>query len=69
MKGHILDTGPTGKDTLSLWGTWQPPLGPASLLLGKEVNNTSLLLVGYGPVKGNFTKDRACSRQGRAGMS
>lgn len=51
------------KRHVSLQGTWQLPLGPAFLLLGKEVNNTSPLLVGYGPVEGNLTEDRVCSRE------
>lgn len=49
--GHLAQR----KGHVSLQGTWQPPLGLASLLLGKEVNDSSLLLVGYGPVRGNFT--------------
>lgn len=48
--GHLAQ----GKGLVSLQGTWQPPRGLAALLLGTEVDS-SLLLVGYGPVRGNFT--------------
>lgn len=48
--GHLAQR----KGLVSLQGTWQPPRGLASLLLGKEVDS-SLLSVGYGPIRGNFT--------------
>lgn len=49
--GHLAQR----KGLVSLQGTWQPPRGLASVLLGKEVDS-SLLLVGYGPIRGNYLR-------------
>lgn len=57
--GHLAQR----KGHVSLQGTWQLPRGLASLLLGKEeVKRSSLFLVGFGPVRGNFKTGPAQDR-------